>query len=185
MLRFHYLASTAVNLGMLLLPLVVTRENSSIGWFLLTALLYYTLYTRDLFSCGYSWIDLPRVYALNLLLVPISVNGVINSIRQWWTGRKPIFQRTPKIRERTAMPPAYVIVTWLIPPATLTVAILAMISGGISIAVVGVLNAVLLGIGVIQFIGLREGWQDLDAGLFSKGEIDPVTTVIELGRSGA
>jgi len=168
LLRFHYLASTTVNLGMLLLPLAVTHDNTPIGWFPLTALVYYTFYTRDLFLCGYSWTDLPRVYALNLLLIPVSINGVVNSIRQWWTGRKPTFQRTPKIRERTAIPVSYVLVTWLIAPATLTIAILDMISGGISVAVLGILNAVLLGTAVVQFIGLRESWEDLHATLSRK-----------------
>ncbi len=169
LLRFHYLASTTVNLGMLFLPLVAIDDNSLRGWFLLTALVYYTLYARALFSCGYSWIDLPRVYALSLLLIPVSVNGVVNSIRQWWTGRKPIFERTPKILERTAIPASYVIVMWLIPSATLMIAILDMISGGISMAVLGVLNAALLSVAVAQFIGMRESWQDLAASFSREG----------------
>ena len=73
--------------------------------------------------------DLPSVYALSLLLVTVSVNGIYNSFRQWWTGRKPVFQRTPKIRERTAMPASYVIVTWLIPPATLLIAVVDLDQG--------------------------------------------------------
>ncbi len=168
-LRFHYLASTTVNLGMLLLPLVVTNDNRFSGWFLVSALVYYSFYARDLLSCGYSWIDLPRVYALNLLLIPVSVNGVINSIRQWWTGRKPAFQRTPKIRERTAVPPIYVLVLWLIPPATLTIAIMDMISGGISIAILGVLNALILSVALAQFVGVRESFEDLYATLSPRG----------------
>jgi cellulose synthase (UDP-forming) len=178
-LRFHYLASTTVNLGMLLLPLVVTNDNRFSGWFLLSALVYYSFYARDLFSCGYSWIDLPRVYALNLLLIPVSANGLINSIRQWSTGRKPAFQRTPKIRERTAVPAIYVLVLWLIPPATLTIAIMDMISGGISIAVLGVLNALLLCVAVAQFVGVRESFEDLCATLSQRGWTRPFTA----GRS--
>ena len=161
MLRFHYLASTTVNLGMLLLPLLVTPDNRSSGW-LLSALLYYSFYARDLVFCGYSWSDLPSVYALSLLLVTVSVNGLFNSIRQWWTGRKPVFQRTPKIRERTAMPASYVIVTWLIPPATLLIAILDLISGCIPMALLGLFNTLVLSAAVMRFIGLRESWEDLN-----------------------
>jgi cellulose synthase/poly-beta-1,6-N-acetylglucosamine synthase-like glycosyltransferase len=170
-LRFHYLASTTVNLGMLVLPLVVTSDNSLSGWFLLSALVYYTFYARDLFSCGYAWIDLPRVYALNLMLIPVSINGIVNSIRQWWTERKPAFQRTPKIRERTAIPPFYVASLWLIPPATLTVAIMDMIAGGWSVAILGVLNALLLSIALVQFIGVRESFEDLYIVLSLRGLI--------------
>ena len=167
MLRFHYLASTTVNLGMLLLPLLVTPDNRSSGW-LLTALLYYTFYARDLVSCGYSWTDLPSVYALSLLLVTVSVNGVYNSFRQWWTGRKPVFQRTPKIRERTAMPASYVIVTWLIPPATLLIAVVDLIKGSLPMALLGLFNTVVLSTAVMRFIGLHEGWEDLKIVIFRK-----------------
>jgi cellulose synthase (UDP-forming) len=167
MLRLHYLASTTVNLGMLLLPLLVTQDNKSSGW-LLTAMLYYTFYARDLVFCGYSWSDLPSVYALSLLLVTVSVNGVFNSIRQWWTGRKPLFQRTPKVRERTVIPPSYVIVTWLIPPATLLIAIFDLIWGSIPMALLGLFNTLALSAALMRFIGLRESWEDLNVALSGK-----------------
>jgi cellulose synthase (UDP-forming) len=159
-LRFHYLASTTVNLGMLLLPLLVNQDNKSSGW-LLSALLYYTFYARDLVVCGYSWTDLPSVYALSLLLVPVSVNGVFNSVRQLLTGSKPLFQRTPKVRERTAMPASYVIVSWLIPLATFMVALFDLVSGSIPMALLGLLNTLTLSAAVILFIGLRQSWEDL------------------------
>jgi cellulose synthase/poly-beta-1,6-N-acetylglucosamine synthase-like glycosyltransferase len=161
MLRFHYLASTTVNLGMLLLPLLAIHDKLSSVW-LLTAFLYYAFYARDLACCGYSWSDLMSVYALSLLLVTVSVNGVYNSIRQWWTGRKPLFQRTPKIHERTAVPASYIVVTWSIPPAILLIAILDLISGSIQMALLGFLNTLVLSAAVLRFIGLRESWEDLN-----------------------
>jgi cellulose synthase (UDP-forming) len=60
------------------------------------------LYGRDLTQCGYRWTDLARVYALNLLLLPVNLAGVILSLWQILTGRKAAFGRTPKIEGRTA-----------------------------------------------------------------------------------
>ena len=166
LLRFHYLASTTVNLRMLFMPLIATRDSSSSGWLLLTTPIYYVLYTRDLLACGYSLMDLPRIYALNLLLVPVSINGVFSSLGQWRTGRKPFFQRTPKIRDRTAVPIPYLIALWSIPPATFLVAIIDLISGGISMAALGLLNAALLTIAVVRFVGVRDSLEDAGAQLF-------------------
>jgi hypothetical protein len=61
----------------------------------------------------------------------------------------------------------------------LTIAILDMISGGISIAVLGILNAVLLGTAVVQFIGLRESWEDLHTTLSRKEEKSSLQQAID------
>jgi len=45
-----------------------------------------------------------RVYALNLLLIPVNLGGLLLSVWQALTGRKPRFLRTPKVDERTAVP---------------------------------------------------------------------------------
>ena len=43
---------------------------------------------RDLVRLGYSWADLPRVYALNLLLLPVILAGVVKSVQQIVLGVK-------------------------------------------------------------------------------------------------
>ena len=40
---------------------------------------------------GYSWHDVVRVYALNLLLIPVNLGGLLLSLRQAVMGRKPRF----------------------------------------------------------------------------------------------
>jgi len=54
-------------------------------------------YGRDLVRIGYRLRDLVRVYALNLLLIPVNLGGVFKSIQQGITRRKIPFGRTPKV----------------------------------------------------------------------------------------
>src|SRR5207249_9200594 len=66
-------------------------------WLPLTAVPYYFFYGRDLMQAGYALSDLVRVYALNLMLIPVNLAGVIESLRQKLTGRSIAFQRTPRV----------------------------------------------------------------------------------------
>jgi hypothetical protein len=70
----------------------------------LVALPYYVLYGSDLVLAGFQWRDLPRVYALNILLMPANLTGTLHSLRQAITGRLISFKRTPKIVDRTPSP---------------------------------------------------------------------------------
>src|SRR5262249_12421629 len=110
LMRFHYLGSIlAVNLGVLILLTYPFERARRISWFPLTALPYYTLYGWDLVLAGYRWIDLGRVYALNLLLIPINLAGVGKSLVQGITGHKSPFSRTPKIAGKTLAPVSLVV----------------------------------------------------------------------------
>ena len=78
------------------------------------AIPYFYIYGRDLRLAGYRWIDLPRVYSLNLLLLPVVLAGVFASLKQVITGGKTAFRRTPKIENRTRTPLSYIFLQWLI-----------------------------------------------------------------------
>jgi cellulose synthase/poly-beta-1,6-N-acetylglucosamine synthase-like glycosyltransferase len=176
LLRFHYLASlTAVNLGMLLVLTIPFSDKSPTFWLLLVAAPYYTLYGRDLVACGYAALDLPRVYALNLLLIPVNLGGVINSLRQWWIGQAPAFVRTPKVTGRTAAPALYIIAAILIPICAYLVGLWDLVQGRWSYAVFGFFNATLYGYSLARFIGLRPGWEDLVANWRARRAADGAT----------
>src|SRR5207249_3010710 len=96
------------NGGLLILPLSFD-DSTRARWLPLTALPYFALYARDLQRSGYRASDVFRVYALNLMLIPVHLGGVFQSLRQAWTGRKSPFGRTPKIKGRTIAPPRYLI----------------------------------------------------------------------------
>jgi hypothetical protein len=108
-MRSHYLLSiTTVNLGLVLLLFYPFDSQMNSLWLPLTAAPYFALYGRDLISMGYQWKDLPRVYAINLLLVPVHLGGVFKSLYQAMTGRKSPFCRTPKVSGRTSVPALYI-----------------------------------------------------------------------------
>ena len=161
-MRGHYLASLAVVNAGLLLMLTLPFDDAVVGPALpLTALPYFALYTRDLRLIGYRATDVLRVFALNLMLIPVNLGGVFLSLRQAWTGKKSPFGRTPKIEGRTAVPPHYLIAEgailamWLL-GMTYEFAYGRALHGWFALS-----NAVFLAYAIVRFIGLRESWADL------------------------
>lgn len=160
--RVHYLGSiAAVNFGLLLL-LGHSFDRSIHGlWLPLSALPYFVLYARDLRYSGYRASDLARVYALNLLLIPVNIGGVLGSLRQAATGRRIPFGRTPKISDRTATPRLYVLAEYALLASWLIgfgrdIAAGRWVSGAFCLA-----NAGMLAYAIAAFMGLRESWADL------------------------
>ena len=75
-MRVHYLASIAgTNLGLLIILAYPMEKELRLVWLPLTAAPYYFLYGRDMAQAGYRLADLFRVYALNLLLLPVNLGG--------------------------------------------------------------------------------------------------------------
>lgn len=89
--------------GRLLSPLV-----------LLAALPYFLAMASDLKYCGYRYSDVFRIYGFNLIILPVNLAGVLKSLEQAVTGKKIPFARTPKVKDRTAASPLYVIAPLLI-----------------------------------------------------------------------
>jgi hypothetical protein len=102
-----------------------------------------------------------RVYALNLLLVPVNLGGVLRSLRQAWSGRKAPFGRTPKVRERTATPGIYLLVPALL-VAILGAQLLADVAARRWVhATFAVVNGGLLTYAMVRFVGIRNALQDV------------------------
>jgi hypothetical protein len=70
---------------------------------------YLYLHGRDLKRLGYGWMDLFRIFALNIILLPVILVGVLKSVEQAIRGRKIPFARTPKILRRTAVPTLFLL----------------------------------------------------------------------------
>lgn len=162
LLRVHYLTSLAVvSLGMLVLLAFPFEGAMRSLWLPLVAIPYFWINGRDLVMNGYRWIDLPRVYALNLLLIPINLGGVAKSLHQAVTGRNTPFGRTPKITGRTAAPRLYVAATIGILAYCACFGALDLensrwVHGGLMM-----LNAGFLWYALRYMIGLREAAEDL------------------------
>ena len=102
-IRANYMASVAWSSASLLLLLAYPFNNQLISPLLgLIALPYFIGMASDLKYCGYKRTDILRVYGLNLILMPVNLAGVCNSLVQSLTGEKSVFSRTPKVANRTA-----------------------------------------------------------------------------------
>jgi hypothetical protein len=165
-LRFHYLASPALaNVGLLLLLVVPFDSRMSTLWLPVTALAYYVGYGRDLTGAGYRWSDLLRIYALNLLLLPVCLAGVACSIWQIATGRKTAFARTPKVGRRTATPWLF-LVCHVALMSYLVIALLGDVHDQAwSNAVFTAVNLGLVAYGFTVFVGWKAALADLRAAL--------------------
>jgi cellulose synthase/poly-beta-1,6-N-acetylglucosamine synthase-like glycosyltransferase len=163
-MRSHYLASLAmVNTGLLVILALSFDDGLRTLWLPLTALPYYALYARDLRGAGYRGADVFRVFALNLLLIPVNLGGVIASLHQAWTGQKSPFVRTPKVQGRTAVPARYLIAESVLLVHWCVGMVFELVHGRPLHAGFALLNAAFLAYAIACFIGLRESWQDLAA----------------------
>jgi cellulose synthase (UDP-forming) len=160
--RFHYLVSiTAVNIGLLVLLAFPFTDTIQSAWLPLTALPYFWLYRRDLLHLGYKGSDIVRVYALNLLLIPVNLGGVIKSIQQAIFRTKVPFVRTPKVDGRTAAPAFYILLEYLLVVHWLVGAGVDIFNDRWTHGLFAAGNAALLFYAVYYFIGLRESREDL------------------------
>jgi cellulose synthase/poly-beta-1,6-N-acetylglucosamine synthase-like glycosyltransferase len=160
-MRCHYLASLAVVNGGLLLILGVSLDEGRRNlWLPLTAVPYFALYARDLRHCGYRLTDVLRVFALNLMLIPVHLGGVCLSLRQALTGTKSSFGRTPKIQGRTAAPLFYVLAEFAMLASWIVGAIFEFFHRRPWHAAFALGNAAFLGYAIVRFIGLRGSWSD-------------------------
>ncbi len=165
-IRVHYLVSPAVaNVGLLLLLALPFGEDGLLLWVPIAAAPYFLLYARDLRQVGYRWSDTLRVYALNLLLLPVNIGGVLKSLQQAITGRKTPFGRTPKISTRTAVPILYAAAPPLLLGLWTVGAGVDIWSGRWVLAACGLVNATFLAYAIRHFIGWKECREDIARGL--------------------
>ncbi|MHB8381658.1 MAG: glycosyltransferase family 2 protein [Candidatus Binataceae bacterium] len=170
-LRLYTLTSATGAIAMLLMIALRFPDAKllPIVWLLLAAIPYYILYCRDLIDCGYEWWDLPRMYALNLLLIPANLAGLLKSLYQAVTGHQSAFVRTPKVPGRTAVPPLHVLIPVLIFACIIDSTLRAFADGGWAYAAYGVVNAVCLGYGITWYVGLDVAWKDVALGFGLRG----------------
>ena len=161
LIRLHYLISPAAgSISVLTLLLYPFDFTFSVIWLPLAAAPYYFLYGRDLIRSGYKWADLLRVYALNLLLLPVNLAGVLLSIRQAVVGAKAPFGRTPKVKNRIAVPPLYSGFNALLCMVMVLGAAYEIVSGNYARALFPLFNGAFYAYGLVAFIGLRQSWAD-------------------------
>ncbi len=168
-MRVHYLVSIAVsNIALLVLMLVPPPEDVPVVLLAATSLPYFALYARDLRLIGRRRRDLLEVYALNLLLLPVNLGGVLMSLRQSLTGRRIPFVRTPKVSDRIAAPAGYIALTLALVVLWCTGAVVDAAAGRDLHAAMGALNTAVLTVAIARYIGWRDALVDLSAPVRSR-----------------
>jgi cellulose synthase (UDP-forming) len=172
--RCHYLVSiAAVNVGLLIMLACPFEENLRSPWLPLSAAPYFFLYARDLARTGYQYADLLRVYALNLMLIPVNLGGVLKSLEQALTRRKTPFGRTPKVAGRTAAPALYVLAEYALLGWWLIVATTDVMHGQYAHLAFALANAGFLAYAICRYIGWRNSLDDLRNGMaLAKGWVN-------------
>ncbi|MGY1692111.1 glycosyltransferase family 2 protein [Geodermatophilus sp. SYSU D01105] len=180
-MRVHYLISIATaNLALLFLMFVPLELDVPVALLVGTSVPYFALYARDLRLMGRRRRELLEVYALNLLMLPVNLGGVVMSVRQALTGRRIPFGRTPKVSDRTAAPALYVASTLVLLALWAVGATVDAVAGRDLHAVLGGANAVLLAVAVTRYIGWRHALGDLTAPL--KGRLRRGSSVRDDGE---
>lgn len=165
-MRLHYLISLGpVSMALLVaLGASIDHELRTSG-LLGAGLLYYAMYARDLHLLGYRWHDVFRVVALNIVLIPVNLIGMLSSIVQGITGHKARFSRTPKVQGRTPVPARYVVAEFLLLGFFCAHSLISLMTGALIVTVLMLLHALCAAYAIGAFIGFRNGATDIAAAL--------------------
>jgi hypothetical protein len=109
-----------------------------------------------------------------LLLIPVNLAGVAQSLKQAFTGRVAVFARTPKVKGRTSSPRFYLVAVAVIVVLSCLAAISDLQAGKYAFSLFGFSNAGLYVYAMIRFVGIRESWADLRGGM--EASADPVAS---------
>ena len=155
LLRANYLASISwASLGLLLLLFYPFDGQLLSRFAVFTALPYFWAMSSDLRHVGYRWVDILGVYGFNLLLLPVNLAGTLQSAVQAIGGQKMAFARTPKVRDRTVAPLAFialpvVLIVWSARTLTIDIDNSAYIHGAFASV-----NLAMTSYAVLAFIGV-------------------------------
>ncbi|MCX5581130.1 glycosyltransferase family 2 protein [Kaistia terrae] len=162
MLRTNYLLSPVIgNVAVFILMVWAGSDGRALVWTPLVMVPYFLLYGMDLKRLGYRFRDLFAVCALNLMLLPVSFAGIAASIRQIVTGKKGSFSRTPKVADRTFIPPYCFLFNGFMLLLMSRYVIEGILAGQYLGAIIPALNVSLYAYGLHHFIGFRHGFADL------------------------
>jgi hypothetical protein len=161
-MRLHYLISLGpVSMALLVLIAVSFDEQVQTGFLLGTGLTYYGIYGWDLHLIGYRWHDIFRVIALNLVLIPVNIVGMLLSLGQALTGRKPRFGRTPKIHGRTRVPAGFLLAEFALLAIWCLLGIVSIVQARATSAAFMFVYSGFLAYAIGAFIGYRNSAADL------------------------
>ena len=187
-LRLNYMASIAWGTICLLFLLAYPFNYQLLSPIVVVvALPYFAMMAVDLHNTGYKRTDVFRVYGFNLILIPVNLAGVGNSLQQAITGEKVPFKRTPKISHRTPTPLLFVLAPYLLVGLALfTIWHDTTHSLWVNFGF-AVFNVVLAIYAIIAFMGLGASlidiWIGIVAKLYKVPKATPVSTAERRGSA--
>ena len=119
----------------------------------------------DFRRLGYKRSDVLRVYAFNLVLLPVNLAGTLKSLQQAAAKSKIAFARTPKVRNRTSAPALYILAAYLIAVFSFYTLANDTTSQNWSNGAFSAFNGVLTTYAIIAFIGVRNSIVDVALGV--------------------
>ena len=161
-LRWNYMASISWSSASLLILLAFPFSSTLISPLLgLIALPYFAAMATDLRSCGYKRVDVLRIYGFNLILLGVNLAGTFSSIVQGITASKAPFARTPKVKDRTVVPPFLLLAPYALIGLAGFTFYRAYVHNLTENACYAALNVILACYAAKAFIGLRNSAVDL------------------------
>jgi cellulose synthase/poly-beta-1,6-N-acetylglucosamine synthase-like glycosyltransferase/chitodextrinase len=177
-LRWNYMASICWSSVSLLILLTFPFSSTLISPLLgLVALPYFMAMASDLRYCGYKRIDVFRIYGFNLILLGVNLAGTFSSVVQGITSSKGAFARTPKVKDRTVVPPFLLAAPYLLIAVAGYTLYRAYTDHLTENGFYAALNVILACYAVKAFIGLRnslvDGWIHGTSVLYKPAERKP------------
>jgi cellulose synthase/poly-beta-1,6-N-acetylglucosamine synthase-like glycosyltransferase len=167
-LRVNYMASIFWSSLSLLVLLAYHANGAQLSPLVFAiAAPYFLAMAVDLRYCGYKASDVVRIYAFNLLILPVNLSGCAASIVQGLTGAKGRFHRTPKVRNRTTAGLMFVVLPYGIVALAVYTAVHAYALHRWGDAAFAAVNAVLATYAILAFVGLRNSLVDIWVNLVS------------------
>ena len=161
-LRWNYMASISWSSASLLILLAFPFSAALVSPLLgLIALPYFAAMASDLRYCGYKRLDVLRIYGLNLVLLGVNLAGTFSSVVQGITASKAPFARTPKVRDRTVVPPFPLSAPYLVIVLGCLTFYYAYLEHHTENICYAGLNVILACYAVVAYIGLRNSIVDL------------------------
>ncbi len=155
LIRVNYMASIAWATFGLLFLLAFPYDSRLLSPFVLGAALpYFLAMASDLRTMGYRRSDVFRIYGFNLILMPVNLAGVVKSLQQALTGKKIPFARTPKVKNRTSTPIAYILAPILIIAFSGLTFVRDFSEGNWANAAFAAFNAALTAVATVSYIGV-------------------------------
>lgn len=164
-LRVNYMASICwASLGLVFLLAFPFDSDLLSPIIVVAALPYFLAMASDFHRLGYKRSDMLRVYAFNLVLLPVNLAGTLKSLQQAATKSKIAFARTPKVKDRTASPALYILAAYLIGAFSFYTLANDVLTQNWTNAAFAAFNGVLTVYAIVAFIGVRNSIVDVVLG---------------------